>query len=78
MSFATRPRVKLGRPSLHEQTGSLPVPRMDTVPQSLEVNDRASSIILPCYHEPSSYLIALDARTGATRRKVDRGSKVLS
>jgi outer membrane protein assembly factor BamB len=36
------------------------------------------TIILPCYHEPSSYLIALDAKTGATRWKVDRGSKIVS
>jgi outer membrane protein assembly factor BamB len=36
------------------------------------------TVILPCFHEPTSYLIALDARTGATRWKVDRGSKVVS
>jgi outer membrane protein assembly factor BamB len=36
------------------------------------------TVILPCYHEPASYLIALDARTGATRWKVDRGKNVLS
>jgi outer membrane protein assembly factor BamB len=36
------------------------------------------TVILPCFHEPASYLIALDARTGATRWKVDRGSKVVS
>ena len=36
------------------------------------------TLILPCFHEPSSYLIALDARTGATRWKADRGSKILS
>jgi outer membrane protein assembly factor BamB len=35
-------------------------------------------VILPCFHELASYLIALDARTGATRWKIDRGSKVLS
>jgi outer membrane protein assembly factor BamB len=36
------------------------------------------TVILPCFHEPTSYLIALDARTGATRWKADRGSKVVS
>ncbi|HEX6213067.1 MAG TPA: PQQ-binding-like beta-propeller repeat protein [Methylomirabilota bacterium] len=35
-------------------------------------------LILPCYHEPASYLIALDVRTGKTRWRVDRGSNVLS
>ncbi len=35
-------------------------------------------LILPCYHEPSAYLIALDRRTGATRWKADRGGAVLS
>jgi outer membrane protein assembly factor BamB len=35
-------------------------------------------IILPCYHEPASYLIALDVNTGATKWRVDRGSEVLS
>jgi outer membrane protein assembly factor BamB len=36
------------------------------------------TVILPCFHEPASYLIALDAKTGATRWKTDRGSKVVS
>ena len=35
-------------------------------------------VILPCYHEPQSYLLAMDAKTGATRWKVDRGAKVVS
>jgi outer membrane protein assembly factor BamB len=35
-------------------------------------------VILPCYHEPQSYLLAMDARTGATRWKIDRGGKVVS
>ena len=36
------------------------------------------SVILPCYHEPQSYLLAMDAKTGVTRWKVDRGAKVVS
>ena len=36
------------------------------------------TVILPCFHEPTSYLIALDAKTGATRWKADRGSKIVS
>jgi outer membrane protein assembly factor BamB len=35
-------------------------------------------LILPCYHEPQSYLLAMDVKTGATRWKVDRGAKVVS
>jgi outer membrane protein assembly factor BamB len=35
-------------------------------------------VILPCYHEPQSYLLAMDAKTGATRWKVDRAGKVVS
>ena len=35
-------------------------------------------VILICYHERSSYLLALDARTGATRWKVDRPTGTLS
>ncbi|HEX2444800.1 MAG TPA: PQQ-binding-like beta-propeller repeat protein [Vicinamibacterales bacterium] len=35
-------------------------------------------VILPCYHEPQSYLLAMDAKTGATRWKIDRGGKVVS
>jgi outer membrane protein assembly factor BamB len=35
-------------------------------------------VILPCYHEPQSYLLAMDAKTGATRWKVDRGGKLVS
>jgi outer membrane protein assembly factor BamB len=36
------------------------------------------AVILVCYHPSASYLLALDARTGKDRWKVDRGSKVLS
>jgi outer membrane protein assembly factor BamB len=35
-------------------------------------------LILPCYHEPQSYLLAMDVKTGATRWKVDRGGKIVS
>ncbi|MPZ17609.1 MAG: PQQ-binding-like beta-propeller repeat protein [Luteitalea sp.] len=35
-------------------------------------------VILPCYHEPASYLLALDRRTGETRWRVERESEVLS
>jgi outer membrane protein assembly factor BamB len=35
-------------------------------------------LILPCYHEPQSYLLAMDVKTGATRWKADRGGKVVS
>ena len=35
-------------------------------------------VILPCYHEPQSYLLAMDAKTGATRWKIDRGGQVVS
>lgn len=36
------------------------------------------SLILLCYHSPSSYLLSVDAKTGKTRYKVDRGKNVLS
>ena len=36
------------------------------------------SLILLCYHTPSSYLLSLDARTGKTRWKADRGKDVIS
>jgi outer membrane protein assembly factor BamB len=36
------------------------------------------SLILPCYHSPASYLLSVDARTGKTRWKVDRGKDVIS
>jgi outer membrane protein assembly factor BamB len=36
------------------------------------------SVILLCYHAPSSYLLSLDARTGKTRWKADRGKEVIS
>ena len=35
-------------------------------------------VYLICYHEQTSYLLALDARTGATRWKVDRPAGTLS
>jgi outer membrane protein assembly factor BamB len=35
-------------------------------------------LYLLCYHEPASYLLAVDKRTGQTRWKVDRGKAVLS
>lgn len=35
-------------------------------------------VILPCYHEPASYLLALDRRTGETRWRAEQESKVLS
>jgi outer membrane protein assembly factor BamB len=35
-------------------------------------------LILLCYHEPRSYLLSLDARTGAVRWKVDAPSGVTS
>jgi outer membrane protein assembly factor BamB len=35
-------------------------------------------LYLLCYHEPASYLLAVDKRTGKTRWKVDRGKAVLS
>jgi outer membrane protein assembly factor BamB len=35
-------------------------------------------LILPCYHEPQSYLLAVDAKTGATRWRADRGGKIVS
>jgi outer membrane protein assembly factor BamB len=35
-------------------------------------------LILLCYHEPRSYLLSLDARTGAVRWKVDASSGVTS
>lgn len=36
------------------------------------------TLVLLCYHEKSSYLLALDARTGATRWKVDQPSGTTS
>jgi outer membrane protein assembly factor BamB len=36
------------------------------------------SLILLCYHSPASYLLSVDARTGKTRWKVDRGKEVIS
>jgi outer membrane protein assembly factor BamB len=36
------------------------------------------SLILPCYHSPASYLLSVDARTGKTRWKADRGKDVIS
>lgn len=36
------------------------------------------SLILVCYHSPASYLLSLDAKTGKTRWKVDRGRDVIS
>jgi outer membrane protein assembly factor BamB len=35
-------------------------------------------LILLCYHEPASYLLALDKRSGEVRWKVDRGKAVQS
>ena len=35
-------------------------------------------LFLPCYHEPASYLLAVDKLTGKTRWKVDRGKDVKS
>ena len=36
------------------------------------------SLILLCYHSPASYLLSLDAATGKTRWKIDRGKEVIS
>jgi outer membrane protein assembly factor BamB len=36
------------------------------------------SLILPCYHSPASYLLSVDAKTGKTRWKADRGKDVIS
>lgn len=36
------------------------------------------SLILLCYHSPASYLLSLDAKTGKTRWKADRGKDVIS
>lgn len=36
------------------------------------------SLLLACYHSPASYLLSLDAKTGKTRWKTDRGKDVLS
>lgn len=36
------------------------------------------SLLLVCYHSPASYLLSLDARTGKTRWKTDRGRDILS
>lgn len=36
------------------------------------------SLFLLCYHSPSSYLLSVDARTGKTRWKIDRGKDVIS
>lgn len=35
-------------------------------------------LIIPCFHDPASYLLAVDARTGETRWRVDRGNGVQS
>jgi len=35
-------------------------------------------LYLLCYHEPASYLLAVDKRTGMTRWKVDRGAGIRS
>lgn len=36
------------------------------------------SLILLCYHSSASYLLSVDARTGKTRWKADRGKEVIS
>lgn len=36
------------------------------------------SLILLCYHSPASYLLSVDAKTGKTRWKADRGKDVIS
>jgi outer membrane protein assembly factor BamB len=36
------------------------------------------SLILLCYHSPASYLLAVDAKSGKTRWKADRGKEVIS
>jgi outer membrane protein assembly factor BamB len=36
------------------------------------------TVILVCYHEPASYLLALDSRTGKVRWKADAGRGVVS
>jgi outer membrane protein assembly factor BamB len=36
------------------------------------------TLLLLCYHNPSSYLLSIDARTGKVRWKVDRGAGVRS
>ena len=36
------------------------------------------SLILLCYHSPASYLLSVDAATGKTRWKLDRGKDVIS
>ncbi len=36
------------------------------------------SLILLCYHSPASYLLSLDAKSGKTRWKADRGKDVIS
>ena len=36
------------------------------------------SLILLCYHSPAAYLLSVDAKTGKTRWKVDRGKDVIS
>lgn len=36
------------------------------------------SLILLCYHTPASYLLSVDAATGRTRWKMDRGRDVIS
>ena len=35
-------------------------------------------LILPCYHDPASYLLALDKNTGEVKWKVDRGKETTS
>ena len=36
------------------------------------------TLILPCYHQPTAYLIALDAASGKTRWRVERGKDINS
>jgi outer membrane protein assembly factor BamB len=36
------------------------------------------SLILLCYHSPASYMLSVDAATGKTRWKADRGADVIS
>jgi outer membrane protein assembly factor BamB len=36
------------------------------------------SLILLCYHSPAAYLLSVDAKTGKTRWKIDRGKDVIS
>ena len=36
------------------------------------------TLILPCYHQPTAYLLALDAASGKTRWRVERGKDINS